>query len=202
MFQRLRSLDATFRILRTFTLCVIAGSLALGAFALYLSHRLITESRQRVYVLAAGQALEAYAAGQKEQLAIETRDHVKTFHQHFFTLDPDEKLIQANLRQAFYLADGSAKQAYDNLKESGYYAGVVAGNISQRIEVDSISVNTAQHPYSFRCVATQRLIRSSHTVRRRLVTQGRLRSVGRSEHNPHGFLIERWTTLENRDIRP
>jgi hypothetical protein len=33
-----------------------------------------------------------------------------------------------------------------------------------------------------------------------LITEGNLRNVSRSDHNPHGFLIENWSTLENHDI--
>jgi hypothetical protein len=39
---------------------------------------------------------------------VEARDHVKTFHQLFIYLDPDNKVILANLAKALYLADGSA----------------------------------------------------------------------------------------------
>ncbi|MDP3180258.1 MAG: conjugative transposon protein TraK, partial [Bacteroidota bacterium] len=36
---------------------------------------------------------------------------------------------------------------------------------------------------------------------RSLITEGALRNVSRSDNNPHGFLIERWNTIENRDIK-
>jgi hypothetical protein len=37
------------------------------------------------------------------------------------------------------------------------------------------------------------------TINKLLVTQGYLRNVSRSDNNPHGFLIEHWETLANRD---
>ncbi len=107
---------------------------------------------------------------------------------------------QATITKALYLADGSAKTQYDNLRESGFYANLIAGNISQQITVDSIQLDMNQYPFGFKCYATEKLIRTSSTVTRSLVTQGSLRNVARSDNNPHGFLIEKWETLENKDL--
>src|SRR6476646_6410450 len=104
------------------------------------------ESKQRLYILANGKILEAVAGERKENVPVEARDHIKTFHQYFFTLDPDDKVIQPNITKALYLADASAKTAYDNLKENGYYANVISGNISQSISVDSIHLNINNYP--------------------------------------------------------
>ncbi len=123
------------------------------------------------------------------------------FHTYFFTLDPDEKAIESNLSRALYLADVSAKKQYDNLKETGYFAGIMAGNISQQITIDSVIVDARIEPYQFRCFATLKIIRPTSIVTRNLITQGFLRNVTRSDHNAHGFLIERWETLENRDLK-
>jgi conjugative transposon TraK protein len=105
------------------------------------------------------------------------------------------------LRKALYLADVSAKRVYDNLKESGYYAGVVSGNISQRLVVDSVVLNMDGYPFYFRCYGTEKITRVTSVVTRDLVTEGYLREVNRSENNPHGFLVERWAIVENRDLK-
>ena len=42
-------------------------------------------------------------------------------------------MIQSNITKALYLADGSAKRQYENLKENGYYSNIISGNISQQI---------------------------------------------------------------------
>ena len=134
-------------------------------------------------------------------MPVEARDHVKMFHHYFFTLDPDDKVINSNLTKALYLADGSAKQQYDNLKENGYYTNLISGNISQEIQADSIIINTSDYPFHFRYKGVQKIIRPSTIVTRSLVTEGYLRNVSRSDNNSHGFLIERWKTLENADIK-
>ena len=200
MFRQLQHIDSAFRHIRTFSLLFLLACTALTCFALYRSDRQVRQAQERIYVLAGGQALQAAASTRSENIPVEARHHVSTFHRYFFSLDPDDKVIEANLAKALYLADGSAKRTYDNLREKGYYKNLIAANVSQEITVDSVLVDTRHYPYSFRCYARQRLIRSTSILTRSLVTEGLLRSVSRSDHNPHGFLIERWNTLENKDL--
>jgi conjugative transposon TraK protein len=200
MFKKTSSINDAFRHIRLFSIVLIIGNVAICCYTIYYCANLVKTAQSRIYILANGKALETFAADRKDNIAVEARDHVKTFHQLFFSLDPDEKVIQANVTKALYLADGSAKRAYDDLKENGYYTNIIAGNISQEIAVDSVQVDLNQYPHRFRCFATQHLIRATSTVSRLLITEGFLRNVSRSDNNPHGFLIERWTTIENRDI--
>lgn len=161
---------------------------------------LVLTMQNKVYVLANGKALEAFAAERKDNIQVEAKDHIKTFHQYFFNLDPDDKVIMENIGKAMYMADQSAKREYDNLKEKSYYNNIISGNVSQRIYIDSIAINIDNHPYPFRCVATLEIIRATSIVRRNLITEGFLRSVSRSDHNPHGFLIENWKITQNNDV--
>lgn len=93
----------------------------------------------------------------KDNIEVEARSHVAMFHTDFFTLDPDEKVIESNIKKALYLADGSAKRQYDNLKETSYYSGIISGNISQQIAVDSISLSMNAEPYLFIATLSLRL---------------------------------------------
>ena len=201
MFKKMKNIDTAFRHIRGFTMLIIAGSVLLSCFALYKSFSLVSQMQDRIYILANGKALEAYSAGRKDNIPVETRDHVKTFHQLFFTLDPDDKAIETNITKALYLADGSAKRIYDDLKENGYYAGLISGNVNQTIHVDSVAVDINEYPYKFRCYATQHIVRPSSMTTRSLITEGALRNVSRSDNNPHGFLIERWATIANKDLK-
>ena len=158
-------------------------------------------SKETMYILANGKILQAVAGERKENIPVEARDHIKTFHQYFFTLDPDDKVIQSNVTKALYLADASAKRTYDNFKESGYYSNVISGNISQTISIDSIELNINNYPFYWRCYATETITRSTSIVTRDLITEGYLRTVSRSDNNPHGFLIEKWNTIENKDLK-
>ncbi|WP_240474755.1 MULTISPECIES: conjugative transposon protein TraK [unclassified Flavobacterium] len=196
----MKNIDTAFRHVRGFTMLVIIGCILISCFSLYKSFSLVSQMQNKVYILANGKALEAYASDRKDNIPIEARDHVKTFHQFFFTLDPDDKVIKSNVTKALYLADESAKRIYDDLKENGYYSGIISGNVSQTIKVDSITIDINKYPYKFRCYATQNIIRTTSIAYRSLITEGNLRNVSRSDNNPHGFLIERWNTIENRDL--
>jgi conjugative transposon TraK protein len=200
MFQKTKNIDTAFRYIRLFTLVFILASLLVSAFIAYKGFELSSQSQQKIFILANGKALEAFAADRKDNIPVEAKDHVKMFHHLFFTLDPDDKVIQANITKALYLADNTAKQQYDNLKENGYYSNIIAGNISQEITVDSIEINTNNYPYYFRFEGQERIIRPTTIITRSLITEGYLRNVSRSDNNSHGFLIEKWQTLENKDL--
>ncbi|MGN6419339.1 MAG: conjugative transposon protein TraK [Pseudobacter sp.] len=200
MFPKARNIERSFQYIRFFTLFIILVCFLICTYCLYQSFVLASSVQDRIYVLSGGKVMEAVASGKQDNIPVEARDHIRMFHTYFFSLDPDEKVILSNITKALYLADGSAKQEYTNLKEKGYYNSVIAGNISQSIEIDSVSLDVQQYPYYFKCFATQLITRSTSVVTRSLVTDGYFRNTSRSDNNPHGFLIERWTILENRDV--
>lgn len=203
MFTQFRNIDTAFKHIKAFSIFLILANLLSICFCIYKSYDMVNASQNRVYVLYNGKVLEAMASDKKSNLPVELRDHIKTFHQYFFNLTPDDKAIQAGISKALYLADESAKKQYDNLRESGYYNNLISANISQEISIDSISLNIDVYPYDFICYATQKLVRSSSTANRRLVTRGQIRDIKtQTDNNPHGFLIQRWETLENRDEDP
>lgn len=201
MFKPTQNIDTAFRTMRGFMLLVVIGCILVSLYALYTNTALSAKAQDRVYVLHNGKAAEVFASSRKENIGVEVRYHVRRFHELFFSLDPDEKAITTTLKKALYLADGSAKKQYDDLMETGYIAGIISGNVSQQIVVDSVQVVTTAEPFVFKCFATLYIIRSTSMVTRTLITQGFLRSVTRSDNNPHGFLIEKWETLDNRDIK-
>ncbi len=201
MFQQLKNIDRAFRHVKTFSLLFLVVCAAVCCFSVYKSYELAKQTQQHIYILANGKAMEAFSADRKDNIPVEAKDHVKMFHDYFFTLDPDDKVINTNITKALYLADASVKTEYRNLKESGYYSNIISGNISQQISIDSIAINTNQYPYYFRCYAEEKLIRATTIVTRSLVTEGFLRNVSRSDNNPHGFLIEKWNTIENKDVK-
>jgi len=201
MFPKTKNLETAFQHVRLFTGVVITGSLILCGFVVWQAMRALDRNQDRIYILESGKALVAMAGSRQENIPVEARDHIRSFHEAFFTLDPDEKVITAHLSKALYLADGSARRVYDGLKESGFYNGIIAGNISQEIAVDSVVLDTRAYPIPFRCYATEKIIRPTSLVTRNLVTEGQLRNTGRSDNDPHGFLIERWAILDNHDLK-
>ena len=125
----------------------------------------------------------ALSQDMQQNRPVEAREHIRRFHELFFTLSPDKSAIESNIQRALYLSDESAIGYYRNLQEKGYFNRMIAGNISQ-----------------MKTYSRQHIIRSSSVTERSLVTTCRLRNVTRSDNNPQGFLIESFTIIENRDI--
>lgn len=200
MFTKLKSIDAQFRQVRTFSIAFLACSTLICCVVIWRSHETLRSYRSKVYVMVQGQLVEAVM--RNRDIPLEIRDHVTRFHELFFTLSPDDKAVASQVNKALYLADGSARRMHQNLTEEGYYNRLIAGNISQTVVIDSVVLEMAAAPVRFRCYATQTITRATSVVTRSLVTAGVVRTgITPSPHNTHGFLIERWEILRNEDIQ-
>jgi conjugative transposon TraK protein len=199
MFRKAKNIDTAFKQTRMLALIVVVSALILCCFVVYTAYETIRSGQEKIYVLGNGKALEAFSTSRKDNILIEAKEHIKDFHTYFFTLSPDDRHIRSNITKALYLADNSAKKQYDNLKEKNYYTGIVSGNVSQELFTDSISIDLQTVPYSFIFYGRQEITRPTSIVVRNLICEGVLREMNRSENNPHGFLIERWKILENKD---
>jgi conjugative transposon TraK protein len=201
MFKQFQNIDSAFKHIRAFSLAFLLANCTICVYTLYKTSQVLKAGQNKVYVIAGGKLMEALATDRREKLPVEIRDHVKMFHYYFYSLEPDDKVIKSHITKALYLADGSAKAEYDNLNETGYYSGLESGNISQQVEEpDSIQVNMDQQPYYFRYAGKLKIIRATTITTRSLVTEGYIRLTTASDNNPHGFLIERWKILDNRDL--
>ena len=83
----------------------------------------------------------------------------------------------------------------------GYYNRIISGNVNQVLQVDSVSCNFDTYPYKVSTYARQMIIRESNVTERSLVTRCNLLNSVRSDNNPHGFTIEAFEIIENRDIK-
>lgn len=203
MFTQFRNIDTAFRHIKRFSIFLILACVAISCFAIWKSFDFADKAQSKVQILYNGQLLNTVASSRKANIPVMLRSHIKMFHEYFFNLDPDEKAIQGNMAKALYLADESAKRAYDNLREKGFYSNMIAANISQEISIDSISLDLNPYPYRFICYARQTLTRSSSKQLRRLVTTGEIRELrNQTDNNPNGFLIQKWQTVENEEEKP
>ncbi len=130
----------------------------------------------------------------------EARDHVKRFHELFFTLEPDKTYIENNICEALYLTDRSAMEQYQSYKENNLYNQVIALDISMTLLTDSIVLDFSTYPYRFTFYGKQKIVRTSNITIRNLQTVGHLRNISRTDNNPHGFLMESWRIVENSDL--
>jgi len=200
-FKTLRNIENSFRQIRLYAIVFAVLCMGVAGFALWKSYRFAAEQRQKIYVLDQGKSL-MLALSQDASLnrPVEAREHVKRFHELFFTLAPDKNAIESNMKRAFNLADKSAFNYYKDLSEKGYYNRIISGNVQQRTEVDSVVCNFDTYPYAVRTYAKQYIIRPSNVTKRSLVTSCLLLNSVKSDNNPQGFNIEKFAVVENRDI--
>ncbi|CAN1534360.1 Bac_Flav_CT_K, Bacteroides conjugative transposon TraK protein [Flavobacteriaceae bacterium] len=200
-FKTLRNIENSFKQIRLFTLVFILLCAGITGYSLWKSYSFAEKQREKVYVLDNGKSLMlALSQDASINRPVEAREHVRRFHELFFTLAPDKNAIDSNMKRAFNLADKSAFDYYKDLSEKGYYNRIISGNVQQRIEVDSVQCSFDHYPYVVKTYAKQFIIRSSNVTQRSLITSCFLLNSVRSDNNPQGFNIEKFSVLENKDI--
>ena len=132
---------------------------------------------------------------------VEAREHVRRFHTLFFSFAPDKSAIEDNINRALLMADRSAVAYYNNLAEAGYFNRLIAANIMQLTQVDSVICDFETYPYRVKTYARQKIIRDSTVTERSLITTCRLVNSIRSNSNPQGFLLENLNVIENKDLQ-
>lgn len=201
-FKSLKNIESSFRQIRLFGITFLVVCASVVGYALWSSYRFAEAQRQKIYVLDEGKSLMlALSQDLSQNRPVEAREHVKRFHELFFTLSPDKSAIESNVQRALYLADRSAYNYYRDLSEKGYYNRIISGNINQRLVVDSIACNFNDYPYDVITYARQMIVRQSAVTERSLITHCRLLNSVRSDNNPHGFSIEGFEVNDNRDLR-
>lgn len=200
-FKTLRNIENSFRQIRLYAIIFAALCTSVVGYAIWKSYSFAEKQREKIYVLDQGKSLMlALSQDASINRPVQAREHVRRFHELFFTLAPDKNAIESNMKRAFNLADKSAFDYYNDLAEKGYYNRIISGNIQQRIEVDSVICNFDIYPYSVKTYSTQFIIRSSNVTKRNLVTSCNLLNSVKSDNNPQGFNIEKFAVLENRDL--
>ncbi len=201
-FKSLKNIETSFRQIRLFGIVVVSLCAVVAISAVCMSLRFAEKQREKIYVLDNGKSLMlALSQDMNQNRPAEAREHVRRFHELFFTLSPDKSAIQHNIDRALILSDKSAYNYYSDFVEKGYYNRIIAGNITQVVKVDSVVCDFNNYPYIAKTYAKEMIIRQSNVTERSLVTTCRLTNASRSDDNPNGFIIEGLTILENRDIQ-
>ena len=201
-FKSLKNIETSFRQIRLYSIIFLVLCSVVVVWSVYSSYDFAEKQREKIYVLDGGKSLMmALSQDLSQNRPAEAREHVRRFHELFFTLSPDKSAIEHNVKRALLLADKSAYNYYSDFAEKGYYNRVIAGNINQVLKVDSVVCNFDTYPYQARTYAKQMIIRASNVTERSLVTTCRLLNSSRSDDNPNGFTIEGFTIIENKDLQ-
>lgn len=201
-FKSLKNIETSFRQIRLFGIVVVSLCAIVAISAVCVSLRFAEKQREKIYVLDNGKSfMLALSQDMNQNRPAEAREHIRRFHELFFTLSPDKSAIQHNINRALILADKSAYNYYTDFVEKGYYNRIIAGNITQVVKVDSVVCDFNNYPYTAKTFAKEMIIRQSNVTERSLITSCRLTNASRSDDNPNGFIIEGLTILENKDIQ-
>jgi conjugative transposon TraK protein len=181
---------------------VSIGSLLLAFFVSiavsFYAYKQVVSARKSIYILDNNVPILAKQTDVQMNRPAEYRAHIDLFHSIFFSLTPDDRFIEYQMKRAMYLIDESGARQYNDLKEKGYFSSVLSSSSVLTLQTDSIILDLP-HLY-FRYYGRQKIDRRSVTVYRSLITEGYLKDIPRSENNPHGVLITGWKTIENKDI--
>ena len=201
-FKSLKNIETAFKQIRLYTIAFALLCAGVCGYALYASFDFAQKQREKIYVLDEGKSLMlALSQDASRNRPVEAREHVRRFHELFFTIAPDKEAIEGNMERAFLLCDKSAFNYYKDLAEKGYYNRTISGNVNQCIEIDSIHCNFNSYPYEVTTYARQFILRQSNVTERSLVTSCTLQNSVRSDNNPQGFLMEHFLVRENRDLQ-
>ena len=197
-FFALKNLDSRFRRVRAYAIIFASLCLAGLLYTVHASYRFAERQREKIYVLDRGKSLLlALSQDQATNRPVEAREHVRRFHELFFTLSPDAEAIKENVERALALCDESGYSYYQDLLEKGYYRRVLSGGVLQRVLVDSIQGDYSVYPYAMRYFGKQVITRASGVTVRQLETSCSLEESSRSDANPQGFLIRNFTVIRN-----
>lgn len=160
--------------------------------------RMVANAQRNIYILDNNIPIMAKQTDMQMNRPAEYRADVDLFHSLFFSLTPDDKYIEYQLKKAMYLVDESGVQQYNDLRENGYFNSILSSSSVLTLQTDSVVVDMPRH--YFRYYGRLKIDRRSSTVVRSLITEGYLKDIPRSDNNPHGVLITNWKTLENKDL--
>lgn len=196
----IKNIEAKIRLATFIAGASLTAALLMVVAVSFFAYKQVGNARKSVYILDANNVpMFASQTDVEVNRPVEYRTHINLFHSLFFTLAPDDKFIEYQMRRAMYLIDESGALQYNNLREKGFFNSVLSSSSVLTIQTDSIHVDPVKK--YFRYYGKQTIDRRSSTVIRSLVTEGYLRDLDmRTENNGHGVLITRWKTLENKDI--
>jgi conjugative transposon TraK protein len=93
-FKTLRNIENSFRQIRLYAIVFAVLCIGVVGYAVWQSYRFAEEQRQKIYVLDNGKSLMlALSQDASINRPVEAREHVRRFHELFFTLAPDIVLL-------------------------------------------------------------------------------------------------------------
>ena len=192
--QHFESIESNFKKMKMVTIGAVCLGIVVALGSVVASFWFVNANSSKVYVLENGTALAARRSTNAAQRDLEVRDHVVRFHELMFNLSPSKDAIERNINAALNMADKSAYDFYKDMSEKRFYERMIQTNISQQIAIDSIKLDMNHYPYGAMVWAKTYIIRESNITSYSLRSSCVLIDGERSETNPHGLTIQKFTS--------
>jgi conjugative transposon TraK protein len=188
----LYKLENSNKTLRIVLIATIACSALVNAICFFKATNTIDKIRQSVYVPLRGESMEMMVSKNfMDNRPSEMKNHIKMFHDLFWNISADPKLIEENIvKRALFLGDKSVRAAHKLREEKKFYLNIIGMDGYQTIHLDSIVLETNVYPYAAKIYGVVRTARASLIEVRRYLATCNLEDVpNRSENNPHALMI-------------
>jgi conjugative transposon TraK protein len=200
LINHFNTIDSSFRKMKFVTVLALAAAIIISVSSVTVSGWFMEKSNGTIYVVDKGSAVMASRTHEDSHRELEAMDHVSRFHELMFNLSPSTESIQRNLDRALVMSDRSAYDYWMDLSERGFYQRIVSANISQEFVADSIKVDMLSYPHNVTTYGKLYLLRESNITAYQFESTCRLVDVERSQTNPHGLMIERFSVTRNDNI--
>ena len=93
-FKSLKNIESSFRQIRLFGIVFLSLCAVITVWSVWSSYRFAEKQREKIYVLDNGKSLMlALSQDLSQNRPAEAREHVRRFHELFFTLSPEKSAI-------------------------------------------------------------------------------------------------------------
>ena len=98
-FKSLKNIESSFRQIRLFGIVFLSLCAVITVWSVWSSYRFAERQREKIYVLDNGKSLMlALSQDLSQNRPAEAREHVRRFHELFFTLSPEKSAIEMCIR--------------------------------------------------------------------------------------------------------
>lgn len=200
LIKYFNNIETSFRKMKFVTILSVCAAVVIAVGSVAASGWFLDKSQDTIFVVDKGSAVMATRDSDDSHRELEAKDHVIRFHELMFNLAPSAESIQRNLDRALVMSDRSAYDYWMDLSERGFYQRLVSANISQEFVTDSVKVNMLSYPHSVTTYGKIYMLRESNITAYDFESTCRLVDVERSQTNPHGLMIERFTVTRNDNL--
>src|ERR1700743_849666 len=112
----IKNIEAKIRLATIVSLGSLLSALAIVGINCFFSFRVVSNAQRSIYILDNNIPVLARQTDIQMNRPAEYRADIDLFHSLFFSLTPDDKYMEYQMKKAMYLIDESGMQQYNDLK--------------------------------------------------------------------------------------